>query len=404
MPEAVPTPARFPARTERLLADPASRAWALHGRALAERRAGREVLLLSVGDPDFDTPASIVAAAQRALRAGRTHYPPIAGEAELRQAIADHQAALAGVPCSAEQVQVFAGGQNALFMILHALTAEGDEVLAGDPYYATYPGVVAASGARLRCVDTAATGWRLTAEGLAAALTPSTRVVLLNTPGNPCGTAIAEAEMARIVALCRRHGLWLVADEVYADLRFEGAHVSAWSHAHEHDRIVVVGSASKRFAMTGWRLGWCVAPEDLILRLKALATAGLFGTPPFLQDALTAALREPPPEAASMRETYRRRARTVLAALAEAGLAGVPPDGGMFVAIDLRPNGLDGTALAERLLQDEGVAVMPGIAFGQSLAQGLRLSLVADEVRLASACRAIARTAERLSAESRPRG
>ena len=398
MPEAL-LRARFPQRVERLTADPASSAWALHGRAVALQRAGRPVLMLSVGDPDFDTPPSIIDAAHQAMRSGRTHYPAIAGDSPLRQAIAAHHAAHSGVDCDPGQVQVFAGGQNALFMLLQALAGDGDEVIVGDPYYATYPGVIAACGARMRAVDTSGSGWHLTAASIEAALTPATRVVLLNSPSNPCGVITPPDELARIVALCQREQLWLVSDEVYGELLFSGQHHSAWRYSGQHDRIVVIGSASKRFAMTGWRLGWCIAPADLILRLKALATAGLFGTPPFLQDALAQALQAPPPEAEAMRLAYARRAECVLQALAGGPLRCVAPAAGMFVALDLSPLGIDGQRFAGRLLDEEGVALMPGIAFGQSLTQGLRLSLVADEQALLAACAAILRAAERIHAE-----
>lgn len=400
MPE--PSRPRFAPRVERLTADPASRAWALHGRAIALRTAGRAIQLLSVGDPDFDTPPSIIEAAHAALRAGRTHYPAIAGDTPLRTAIAAHHQRQSGVACDPAQVQVFAGGQNALFMLLQALAGDGDEVLLADPYYATYPGVVAACGARMVAIDTAATGWHLTAEAVSRALTADSRVVLLNSPSNPCGVITPAEELARIVALCRREQLWLVADEVYAELLFSSGFRSAWSHSDEHDRIVVIGSASKRFAMTGWRLGWCVAPHDLIVRLKALATAGLFGTPPFLQDALAAAIDTPPAEAEAMRAEYAARAATVLDALrGQPGLSAVVPEAGMFVAIVLALPGVDGSLFAERLLDEEGVALMPGIAFGQSLQQGLRLSLVAPRAALRAACAAILRCAAGFTAIAR---
>lgn len=399
MPEAPARP-RFSARVERLTSDPASRAWALHGRAVAMQLAGRPVRLLSVGDPDFDTPPSIIEAAARSLRAGRTHYPAIAGDSALRQAIAAHHRTESGVACDPGQVQVFAGGQNALFMLMQALAGEGDEVLLADPYYATYPGVVAACGAQMRALDTASSGWHLTAEAIERALTPASRVVLLNSPSNPCGVLTPTAEIERIVALCQREHLWLVADEVYGELLFTGAFHSVWRHSPAHDRLVVIGSASKRFAMTGWRLGWCAGPADLIVRLKALATAGLFGTPPFLQDALAAALLEPPPEAEAMRLEYAARAAEVLGALCgEPALRPIAPAAGMFVAIELLGLKADGSAFAEQLLDVEGVALMPGVAFGNSLQHGLRLSLVAPRHELAEACAAILRVAQRLRHE-----
>lgn len=397
MPDRGPRP-RFSARIERLACDPTSGAWALHGRALAMQREGRPIRLLSVGDPDFDTPLPIIDEAVKSLRSGRTHYAAIAGDGALREAIAAHHQAQSGVACQAEQVHVFAGAQNALFMLMQAIAGDGDDVLVGDPYYATYPGVIAACGARMRALDTSASRWHLSAASIAAALTPQTRVVLLNSPSNPCGVLIPADEIERIVALCRREQVWLVADEVYGDLLFADRFHSAWRHAADHDRLVVVNSASKRFAMTGWRLGWCVAPVDLIERLKALATAGLFGTPPFLQDALCAALRDPPPEVAAMRRSYADRAAQVLRALAgQPGIRPIVPAAGMFVAIELQGLGVDGSAFAERLLDEEGVALMPGIAFGQSLRHGLRLSLAASRAELGAACTAILRLARSLS-------
>lgn len=389
MPEVLPP--RFPARMARLAADPASRAWAIHGRALALQAQGRPIVFLSVGDPDFATPLSVVETAVESMRAGRTHYPAIAGETRLRRAIAEHHTRQSGAPCSPDQVHVFPGAQNALFQLLQALAGDGDEVLVGDPYYATYPGVVTAAGATLRPIDTRHSGWMLDAAAVEAAITPRTRVLLLNSPANPSGAMLTAEALAAIVDVCRAHGLWLVADEVYVDLVYRGTAPTAWTHAPRHDRIVVISSASKRLAMTGFRLGWCLGPDDLIPHLKALATASLFGSPPFTQDAVAAALETPPAEIALMRDAYASRAATVLDALASVpGLHCSPPAAGMFVLLDVGGLGVDGAAFAEALLEQHDVAVMPGIAFGEAAREQVRISLVQPEAILREVCARIA--------------
>jgi arginine:pyruvate transaminase len=385
------------ARTERIMAG-ARGAWAVHERAVELRAAGRPILFLSVGDPDFETPPAIVEAACASLRAGRTHYAPVSGEPALRQAIAARLAAAAGRDVSAAQVAVFNGAQGTLTNLMNCLIEEGDEVLVASPYYATYPIVAMAAGGRLVEVPCdPADGFRLRAAAVEAALTPRSRVLIVNSPSNPAGAMIEPADLDALVALCRARGLWLISDEVYGGLVFEGAHRSAWHHARDDDPVIVVDSLSKSHAMSGWRLGWCVAPLAVAERLATMAEGSQFACPQFVQDAAVVALTQAHPQIAAMREAYRARRDAFVGALAAGGLLPCHrPAGGMFVMPDLRGLGGDCRALAMALLEEEDLAVTPGSSFGTAAAGHVRVTLAQSEAALLDGAARLNRFARRV--------
>ncbi|MBB3143262.1 pyridoxal phosphate-dependent aminotransferase [Halomonas organivorans] len=391
---------RFSKLTERIAGEGAA-AWDIHNRALARQAAGEDITVLSVGDPDFDTPAPIVEGAVASLRGGATHYPDVQGKRALREAIADRYRAR-GLEVTPERLIVMAGAQCGLYAAAQCLLDTGDEVIVPEPSYVTYEAVLQSTGADMvRIPLRGDAGFRLDVADLEAAITPRTRAIMLNSPHNPTGQLIDAEAWAAIAALCQRHDLWLISDEVYAELIFEGEHVCAAGLPDMAERTVVVDSLSKSHAMTGWRLGWVLGPEALIEHLGNLALCMLYGCPDFVQDAARDALRLPLPELDAMRETYRGRRDAVVAALADCpGVKVVKPAAGMFLMIDIRATGLSSQAFADRLLDEQGVSVLSGEAFGPSAAGFVRLSLTVDEARLRNACRRLARVAERARADS----
>jgi arginine:pyruvate transaminase len=368
--------------------------WRVHRLARKRVAEGHDVIVLSLGEPDFAAPEPAVEAVTAAVRAGRTRYTYARGEPAALEAIARRASQQAGREVAAGRVVFFPGSQAALFATMLCLVDEGDEVIVGEPAYATYPGVLAAAGAvpvevPLRPEE----GFHLRVDDVVSAVTPRTRAVLLNSPHNPSGAVATRAELDGVAALCREHGLWLVADEVYASLAWARPHTSVLALDGAEELAVSLGSLSKSHAMTGFRFGWAVAPTALAARLERLLESMLFGSPAFVQDAGVAALADERATLA-MRDAYERRARLFCDALAGApGIVVRPPEGGMFALLDVRGTGLSGDAFALRLLAEEDVAVTPVDGFGPSGAGHVRVSLGAEDERLAEAARRIARLA-----------
>ena len=320
------------------LAGAEAAAWDIHHLALERRARGEDIILLSVGDPDLPTPTPIVGRAKASLDAGRTHYADVTGQADLRAAIAASHRRRSGLAVDPAQVVVLAGAQSALFAACQCVLEPGDEVIVPEPMYVTYPATVAAAGASLvRVPLRAERGFHLDLEALAAAVTPRTRAILLNSPHNPTGAVMTRHELEVVAQLCRRHDLWLISDEVYASLVFEGEHVVPAGLPGMAERTVTICSLSKSHAMTGWRLGWLIGPTDLARHVGLLALCMLYGSPAFIQDAAVEALTHEHGEVAAMHERYRRRRDAVCRRLAGLpGLACTRPKGGMFVMLDVR--------------------------------------------------------------------
>ncbi len=373
-------------------------AWAVHAAAVARAAAGEDVITLSVGDPDFDTPQPIVEAAVEELRAGNTHYTAFAGTAALREAIARYQTGLSGRDIGPDEVAVLLGAQNALFSAALCLFVSGDEVIVPEPAYVTYQAVLGAAGATMALVPLRAeAGFHIDPRDVAAAITGRTRGMLLNFPHNPTGALLSEDEARGIADLCRQHDLWLVSDEVYSNVVFEGRHASPCALPGMAERSVIVNSVSKSHAMTGWRLGWTVAPAELTRHIGNLSQCMLYGNPSFTQAALAQWLGRDLPELGEMKETYRRRRDLV-----HQRLAGVPglrvhkPEAGMFVMIDVRGTGLGAEDFAWRLLEKQGVAVLAADTFGPSATGHVRITFAVAEAKLAEACNRIAEFVEEI--------
>jgi arginine:pyruvate transaminase len=377
-------------------------AWSIHFAAVRERAQGRDVILLTVGDPDQAPPEAVIDATVAALRQRRTGYSPIVGRMELRAAIAARVQRRTGRACTAENVVVVPGTQAGVYCALQCLAAAGDEVIVPEPMYATYEAVVGASGALLVTVPLPAeAGFHPDLEALARAITPRTRVLWINSPHNPTGAVLSSGEVEAIASLCRRHDLWLLSDEVYEDLAFARPHVSPWSLAGMAGRTVIVSSLSKSHAIPGFRMGWIVAPQELARHLFNLVLCMLYGSPLFTQDGALVALQSDLPEVGRLREDYRRRAALLSGILAAAPRCRVvPPEGGMFVLLGIRGTGMSSDAFARALLEEEAVAALPCDGFGPSAEGHLRLALTTDDATLAEAGRRIVRFAKALASRS----
>ncbi len=374
-------------------------AWRVHIEAARLREAGHDVVMLTIGDPDQMPPEPVIEATVEALRRHRTGYSATIGYPRVREAIAARFAQRTGQPCSADNIVVTPGAQGGLFCALQCLAGAGDEIIVLEPVYATYPGVVGATGARMVTVPLVAErGFHPDLDAIAAAVGPRTRVVWINSPHNPTGAVFTAEEIAGIAEICRRHDLWLVSDEVYEDLAFVRPHLSPWSLPGMAERTVVVSSLSKSHAMPGFRFGWIVGPPELSPHLFDLLLSMTYGSPAFIQDGVLPALETELPQAAALRADYRRRAALLSGILAEApGCRPIPPEGGMFVLLDIRGTGRTAEEFARGLLDQEHVAVLPCDAFGPSVAGHLRVSLTAPDSRLAEAGRRIVHFARGLA-------
>lgn len=376
----------------------AAYAWAIHDRARERQNDGEDIILLSVGDPDFDTPPAITDAAIKSLRAGRTHYGGFAGGVAFRQALADRHREQTGEVIAPDQVVVCPGAQNGLYAATLCLVEAGDEVIVPEPRYVTYESVVDASGAtRVDVPLDVDRGFHLDPDKVAAAVTDRTRMILLNTPHNPTGMVMTREELEGVAEVALRHDLWVVCDEVYADLTFDVPHVSVCALPQIADRSVSIGSLSKSHAMQGWRLGWVIAPPDLAKHLVNLVKPMHYGLSPFLQDAATVALTEDHPETGAMHRDYRERRDLVCSRInAMPGLACSWPEGSMFLLVDVRGTGLDGEKFAWGLLDHGGVSLLPGTGFGASVTGHVRFSLTMPLDILEDACDRIERYARYL--------
>jgi arginine:pyruvate transaminase len=377
--------------------------WAVHAEGLRRANSGESIIMLSIGEPDLPPPASVLDAASKAMRAGRTRYAHGQGEPQTLEAIAKHLTARSGLPVTADQVLYTAGTQNGLCTALLTLVQTGDEVLVPDPYYATYEGLVAASGATFVPVATRPEeNFHVTAQAIENAITKRTKVLLLNTPSNPTGAVLTQKEVDEIGEVCERHDLWIICDEVYADMTFDVPFCSPFDRPHLRHRTLAVSSISKSHALPGFRAGWVASHPDVTPRLVLVAEAMLFGSQPFIEDALTVALNEKHPEVDQLRVAFRERAETLIKVFeGSKSITARMPEGGMFVMLDVRQTKLSGEEFAWRLLREENVTVMPGESFGNGGSGHIRIALTVDSKVLRDACTRIRKLAEKICAETK---
>jgi len=373
--------------------------WEVFNRARDMAAAGEAVVELTIGEHDTGTDAAVLAAMQASAAGGNTGYAPVPGNPALREAVAERVARRTGVATGAANVLVTPGGQAGLFAAHLAAADPGDVALYCDPFYTTYPGTLRANGLVPRAVPCRPEAGFEPLEADLAECAAGARSLLINTPNNPTGAVYSEATLAGIARVCEARDLWLVSDEVYDTQVWEGAHVSPRALPGMAERTIVVGSMSKSHAMTGSRIGWIVAPEAVVERLIDLSTVTTYGVPGFIQDAALFALRAGAEAEAAVAAPFRRR--HAIAARVFAGHDSVrllPGRGAMYVMLDIRATGLSGSEFADRLLDTERIAVMPGESFGACAAGHLRIALTVPDDRLEESLGRIARFAARQAA------
>ena len=346
-------------------------------RAQALERAGIDIVHLEFGEPDFETPPVIREAAERALKDGLTRYVASLGILPLREAIAEHYAETYGVSVSPDQILVTAGTSPAMLLLFGHLLDAGDEVVLTDPYYACYPNFIRyAEGIPAYVGVTEESGFQPTTEAIRARLSPRTKAILVNSPANPTGAVLPESRVAEIAAL----GPLVVSDEIYHGLTYEGRERSILEFT---DRAFVLNGFSKAFAMTGWRLGWVVAPPAHIRSLQTLYGNFFISTNEFVQWAGVAALREARDETRRFRAIFDERRRVMIAGLRAAGLGvGVEPTGAFYVLANARRFTRDSVRFAYEILEESHVAVTPGAAFGANAEGYLRFSYASSVERI----------------------
>ncbi len=341
--------------------------------------ADPEAIHLEVGEPDFPTPEHVVEAAHEAARAGHTRYSPNAGIPELREALAEKVTRRNGYVALPDQVVVTQGGVQALYLTLLALLEPGDEILLPDPAWPDIYMISHLIGARAVPYPLVAEGGFLPRpEDLERLVTPRTRAILVNSPSNPLGTVVSRELMDTLLGFARERGLWFVSDEVYDEVTFDGGFISAGSVADPNDRLVSIYSFSKVYAMTGWRVGYLVAPPGLAKLLTGMQEPIISCVNTPAQMAALSAVTGPQDVVREMRDAYKARRDDLLDVLDSGGLPCSRPSGAFYVWTDVSKAGLPSIELCRSLIENEHVAVAPGSAFGE-LGEGyVRLSLASS--------------------------
>ncbi len=369
-------------------------------KAKALEAQGRSVIHLEIGEPDFDTPAHIVEAAKRALDEGYTHYGPAAGLPELREAIAEEISTSRGVSVQPDQVVVTPGGKPVMFYAILALCEAGDEVIYQNPGFPIYESMINFVGAKavpLPLLEEK--GFAFSIDDLKSRITPRTKMLVINSPANPTGGIIPKEDLAAIAELALTHNFWVLSDEIYCRLQYEGTPASIIAEPGMADRTIILDGFSKTYAMTGWRMGYGVVPPYLAPSIVKLMVNSNSCTASFTQRAGVAAITGPQDAVDAMRAEFRRRRDAIVAALnAIPGVRCELPKGAFYAFPNVSGTGLSEREIADRLLQEAGVATLAGTAFGEYGAGYLRLSYANSMENLMEATRRIGQFVEALAA------
>jgi aspartate/methionine/tyrosine aminotransferase len=354
-----------------------------------------DAIHLEIGDPDFDTPQHICEAASRAMRDGWTRYTATTGFLTLREALCRKLAERNGINANPDQVVVTAGSTSGLAVVIRALCDPGDEVLVPDPGWPNY--MMMCTGARavpVRYPLAPEAGFQPEVARLEQLLTPRTKVLLINSPSNPTGCVFTREAMQELVDFANRHDLYLIGDEVYEEIIFEGGHVSP-STLTDEPRVISVFSFSKTYAMTGWRLGYLVASEEIVANCNKVQEGYVACASAISQKAAQAALEGPQDCVAAMRAAYMQRSEIACGLLEQWGASFYRPRGAFYLMIDVSADTADDMAFCKSLLRDQKVALAPGSTFGDVSRGWVRVSLAASEANIRTG---IGKVAQRLAA------
>ena len=351
-------------------------AYVVLARARALEAQGREIIHLEIGQPDFDTYSNVALAGIRAIATGQTRYNPPAGIPALRQALAEDAGRRRGVRFTPEQVVVAPGTKMLLLLPMLALLESGDQVIYPDPGFPSYAaaiGLAAATPVPVPLLEQR--GFDLDLEAFDASLSPRTRMIILNSPGNPTGNVLSSQTLAHIAEVARQRDIWVLSDEIYFQLIYEGETPSIVSMPGMAEQTILVDGFSKTYAMTGWRLGFGIMPQALAAKMNLLLTHSVGCTATFTQYAGLEAILGPQDEVEAVRAEFRRRRDLIVEGLnAIPGIRCPMPQGAFYVFPNVRAFGRPVAELADYILDQAGVAVLPGTAFGQQGEGYLRLS------------------------------
>jgi aspartate aminotransferase len=372
-------------------------ALAVFARAKELERAGRSIVHLELGEPDFHPAAPVVDALRDAAAAGRDRYVATRGIPELRQAIAEYLKRTRRLEVSADEVLVAPGCKMALSLAMMALLEPGDEVLYPDPGFPIYPSFTRGLGAKAVAFGLERkNNFQPDLDEIAAKITPRTTALIFNSPNNPTGTVFSSEALGKIAELAEQHDLWILSDEIYARILFSGEYQSTWSLPGMSERTVIIDGFSKSFAMTGWRLGYAVAPKHVVDAMDLLVLNTFTCVAEFTQVAAVEALRDSTHAVEAMVEQYRKRRDLFVA-----GLNGIPgfrcqsPDGAFYAWVNIEETGLAAEEVARLLLEEAGVAGIAGRAFGPGGRNYLRFSLVSARHLLEEALERMQRVSAR---------
>jgi aminotransferase len=357
-----------------------------------------DVISLGIGEPDFDTPRSIIEAGVESLREGRTHYTSNSGTIELRRALADHLERLYGVAYDPKtELLITVGASEALDLAMRATIDVGDEVILHEPSYVAYvPAIQFSGGTAVHVATRFEDDFALDPVAVEAAITPRTKALFLGYPCNPTGAVLPNAVQDELARIAERHDLLVFSDEIYDRLAYGSYHHRAFSALPGmRERTILIGGFSKAYAMTGWRIGWMAAPATIIEGILKIHQYVIMTAPTVAQDAALAAILDGEPEVERMRAEYDRRRRLVVSGFNAMGLETFEPRGAFYAFPRITSTGLSAEAFASRLLEEEHVAVIPGSAFGPSGAEHVRACYATSYEQLEEALRRTDRFVQR---------
>ena len=368
-------------------------------RAKALEAQGREIIHLQIGEPDFDTPPHVVEAGVKALRDGFTHYCPAPGLPVLREACADYLSRSRGLQVDPARVLVAPGAKPFLFFGVLATCDPGDEVIYPNPGFPIYESVIKWAGATpVPLPLTEESGFTFAATDVADRLSPRTKLIILNSPANPTGSVVPREVNVELAKLLAEHGCYILSDEVYSEMVYDGEHDSIAGHGDLLERTIVLDGFSKTFAMTGWRLGYAALPQELVEPITRLFINCHSCTPPAYQLAGVAALTGPMDEVRAMIDEFRVRRDLVVTGLNELpGVSCVRPSGAFYAFPNISGTGLGARELQDQLLEEAGVAMLAGTAFGAYGEGYMRVSYASSQDNIRAAIGAMRELLERVA-------